>query len=254
MEKDKFRVGQVFISNTSPDDTQKKLTQYALEGIGGYVCVSNVRMVRYAGQHPEYAQLMKAALMCLPDGTPLMWCGKLWGLNVSCTNGPATFKSMLCKGDNGLKHYLLGDTQDVLNEIISLNEKKYHAKIVGAEALPFTTVENFDYEHIAERIEASGANIIWTAMRAPKQDQFDKILCGFLPNVPSIGVGRAFRMLTGEVKEAPRWAQKIGVTGIFTRKISLWKTLLWYFESFFFVVGYCSLILWRRFCGRKSYE
>lgn len=254
MNNERYRVGKVFISATNPYDAEKKITESAIGGVGGYVCVSNVRMIRYAGKHPEYANLMKEALMCLPDGTPLTWCGKLWGLKVACTNGPATFKAMLSKGDSGLKHYLLGDTQDVLDQIMALNEKEYHARIVGAESLPFTSVDKFDYKHIAKRIKESGANIIWTAMRAPKQDEFDKILSGYLPNVPSVGVGRAFRMLTGEVREAPVWAQKMGVTGVFTRKLSLGKTLAWYFESFFFVFGYCVQILWRRMMGRACDE
>lgn len=254
MEKMKYRVGKIFISNTTPKDTIEKLTHFALNGQGGYICVSNVRMVRHAGKHPEYAQLMREALMCLPDGTPLMWCGKLWGLDVACTNGPATFKSMLGLGNNGLKHYLLGDTQEILDQIQALNDKEYHAKIVGAEALPFTTVENFDYEHIAERVKESGANVIWTAMRAPKQDEFDKILSTYLSSIPSVGVGRAFRLLIGEVQQAPKWAQKLGIAGIFTRKTSLWKAISWYFESFFFLAGYCTQILWRRLIGRKCDE
>lgn len=254
MSKERFRVGSVFISNTTSEDAHEKLMQYALTGHGGYVCVSNIRMVRYAGNHPDYVKLMNEALMCLPDGTPLMWCGRLWGLNVSCVNGPATYKEILSKGDNGLRHYLLGDTQTVLDQILAINEKEFHAQIVGAEALPFTTVEKFDYEHIAERVKASGANIVWTAMRAPKQDEFNKTLSGYLPNVVSVGVGRAFRMLTGEVRQAPKWAQKIGITGIFTRKLNFWKTLCWYFESTFFVAGYFMRILWSRMIGRACDE
>lgn len=254
MRKEKYRVGKIFMSNTTPKDTINKLSQYALSGKGGYICVSNVRMVRYAGKNPEYAQLMRDSLMCLPDGTPLMWCGKLWGLNVACTNGPATFKAMLSLGDNGLKHYLLGDTQDVLDQIRAQNDKEYHAQIVGAEALPFTTIENFDYEHISARIRESGANIIWTAMRAPKQDEFDRILSTYLPEVPSVGVGRAFRLLIGEVQQAPVWAQKMGIAGIFTRKTSLWKAISWYFESFFFLAGYCSQIMWWKLTGRACDE
>ena len=252
--KDKYRIGKVHISITNPSNAIARITENAVNKIGGYVCVSNLRMVRYAGNHPEYQKLMRESFMNLPDGTPLMWCGRLWGLNVECTNGPATFKSMLKRGDEGLRHYLLGDTQDVLDRIIELNDKEYHAKIVGAEALPFASVENFDYENIANRVKASGANIVWTAMRAPKQDEFNKILNTYLPNVICVGVGRAFRMLTGEVKQAPRWAQKFGITGIFTRKKSLFKTFLWYFESFFYLIGYFTQILWGKMSGKKYYE
>ena len=252
--KDKYRIGKVHISVTDPENAITRIIEAAYNKRGGYICVSNLRMVRYAGGHPDYQKLMDESLMNLPDGTPLVWCGRLWGLNVECTNGPATFKSLLSQGNNGLKHYLLGDTQDVLDQILALNDKSYNARIVGAEALPFTTVENFDYENISKRVKEAGANIVWTAMRAPKQDEFNRILCGYLPDVVSVGVGRAFRMLTGEVKQAPRWAQKMGITGIFTRKISLLKTLLWYFESFFYLVGYCIQIFWSKLMGKKYYE
>lgn len=46
--KDFYRIGRVRISATNQQDTQKKLTENAINGNGGYVCVSNMRMVRYA--------------------------------------------------------------------------------------------------------------------------------------------------------------------------------------------------------------
>ena len=255
VEKDKFRVGNVFISNTTPNEAHQKITQFALQGQGGYICVSNIRMVRYAGKHSDYKRLMDESLMNLPDGTPLTWCGKLWGLKkITCTNGPALFKSMLATGDKNLKHYLLGDTQDILSKIISINEKLYHANLAGVEELPFTSVENFDYKNIANRITASGCNIVWTAMRAPKQDEFNRILSSYLPNIPFVGVGRAFRIFTGEVRQAPHWAEKMGISGIFNRRKSLAVTYIWYFESSLFMVSYFIRILWRRLTGRKCNE
>ncbi len=255
VEKEKFRVGNVFISNTTPSDAHKKITQFAFKRQGGYVCVSNIRMVRYAGMHPEYKKLMDESLMNLPDGTPLTWCGKLWGLKkITCTNGPSLFKSMLAYGDRNVKHYLLGDTQDILSKIMSINDNLYHANIVGAEELPFTTVENFDYKNIAKRITESGCNIVWTAMRAPKQDEFNRVLCSYLSDIPCIGVGRAFRMLTGEVRQAPHWAQKMGITGIFNRRKSLVVTLTWYFKSSFVLASYLIRIMWRRATGRRCDE
>ena len=255
MSKERYRIGKVKISVTNPKDAKERITQAALGGNGGYVCVSNLRMIRYAGEHLDYADLMGASLMNFPDGKPLMWCARLWGLkNVETTNGPAFFKEMLSNGSKSLKHYLLGDTQDVLDMILEKNNKEYHASIVGAEALPFAAVDEFDYKGISERIKASGANVVWTAMRAPKQDQFNQRLYSLLPNVVSLGVGRAFRLLIGEVKDAPGWAHKAGIAGIFTRKASLWKAVRWYIESFFYLFGYCIQILWFKIVGRKYNE
>ena len=255
MNKDRYKIGKVYITATNPKDAKERITEAALSGRGGYVCVSNLRMIRYAGGHPDYANLMGDSLMNFPDGKPLMWCARLWGLkNVKTTNGPAFFKEMLSNGSKSLKHYLLGDTQDVLDMILEKNNSEYHANIVGAEALPFAAVDEFDYKGISERIKASGANVVWTAMRAPKQDQFNQRLYSLLPNVVSLGVGRAFRLLIGEVKDAPGWAHKAGVAGIFTRKVSLWEAIRWYIESFFYLAGYCTQILWRKMTGRECDE
>ena len=255
MDSERYRIGSIHISATNPRDAKEKITSYALKGVGGYVCVSNLRMIRYAGENKDYAKLMEGSLMNFPDGKPLKWCARLWGLNkVETTNGPAFFKTMLSDGDKQLKHYLLGDTQDILDRIMEKNDKELHANIVGAEALPFADIDEFDYEGIAKRVKESGANIVWTAMRAPKQDEFNKRLYTLLPNVVSLGVGRAFRLLVGEVKDAPGWAHKAGVAGIFTRKTSLWNALKWYFESSFYLVGYFMQICCLRLNGRKCYE
>lgn len=251
----KFRIGKIHISNTNPSNAIEAITKAALAGKGGYICVSNMRMIRFAGKDKEYRELMDESFMNLPDGAPLTWLGKLWGLKeVTCTNGPALFKRMLAESSPNCKHYLLGDTEDVIADILKLNQNKYHANIVGAEALPFCNVEEFDYEGITKRLNESEANIVWTAMRAPKQDQFDKILCQHTDKVVAIGVGRAFRLLTGSVQDAPKWAQKIGIAGIFTRKVSLGQAILWYLETFFFLSAYAVQIMFRKLIGNKCYD
>lgn len=254
-QQDFFRIGSTKISVTNPKETINKITDAVVTGKSGYICVSNMRMIRFAGKDYQYKKLMDGSFMNLPDGTPLTWLGKMWGLkNIECTNGPALFMSMLSEANPKCKHYLLGDTEDVIADILRLNNEQYHANIVGAEALPFCAVEEFDYNGIAKRLEGSGANIVWTAMRAPKQDQFDQILCTHTNKVVAIGVGRAFRLLTGSVQGAPKWAQKMGIAGLFTRKVSLGSALWWYLETFFFLGAYVVQIMFRRLTGKKYYE
>ena len=100
MDQTKFSVGKTYISRTNPKDTIDKITHAAIDGTGGYICVSNFRTVLLAGKDTEYRQLMRDSFMNWPDGTPLSWCGKAWGLkDVSFTNGPATFKKVMASGD-----------------------------------------------------------------------------------------------------------------------------------------------------------
>lgn len=253
MDTNKYRIGNVYISNTNISNAVEFITDSALSRRGGYICVTNMRMIRYAGKHPEYSQLMNHSLMNLPDGTPLVWCGKLYGCKeIGKTCGPELFDTMMKNGDKRIKHYLLGDTQDVLDAIVEKYTKGYGTNIVGVMSLPFTEVDNFNYEEISARIFKSNANIIWIAMTAPKQDEFSKRLYSFLPNAVSIGVGRAFRLSIGAVKKSPKWAVKMGIGGFFMRRRKWYQTGWWYFETSFFLLYYVLQILIRKLIKQKQ--
>lgn len=254
-ETQRFRIGKIHISKTNPMDTQQRLTEAALNGEGGYVCVTNLRMINYAGKHPDYIDIMENSFMNLPDGTPLTWLGKAWGLeNISVTNGPSTFVGMLTNGDKRLRHFLIGDTEDVLMEIKIKFGGVEGANIVGAFSPPFKDVKDFDYKRIAKIVKESGANIIWTAMTAPKQDEFNAILLQYLPNVLSIGVGRAFRLSIGEIKQSPNWARKMGIGGFFMRRRKWYQTGWWYFKNTFKLTEYFVQIKYWQLKGNKFYE
>lgn len=252
MDKTKFRIGKTFISRTSPEDAIRRVTEAAVAGKGGYICVSNMRMIEYASEHPDYNELMKGSFMNWPDGRPLSWCGRLWGLgDVECTSGPSTFRRMMTEADPRLKHFLLGDTQDVLDEIVRTYPD---APIAGVCSLPFAEVDDFNYEEISRMVSESGANVIWTAMTAPKQDVFDQRLLTWLPHTVLIGVGRAFRLSVGRVKDAPEWAKKSGIGGFFIGKSSKPRLAWWYCKKTATLLGYYLSILGRRIAGKQYYE
>ncbi|MDO4196650.1 MAG: WecB/TagA/CpsF family glycosyltransferase [Prevotellaceae bacterium] len=71
--------------------------------------------------------------------------------------------------------------------------------------LPFLRVEEFDYPAIAKMIEDDGADIIWMALGAPKQEQFMARLNPYLKRGVQIAVGEAFKFYSGTgEKYAPR--------------------------------------------------
>lgn len=250
---EKYRIGKIHISNTKPEDARQKIQVAALAGEKAYICVSNMRMVRFANKNSEYRQVMKDSMMNLPDGTPLEWLGKLWGLHdVKCTNGPSLFNTMLQNNDNGLKHFLLGDTEDTLKTLVNKYTKKHNANIVGTYSPPFMNVEDFDYPMIADLIKRSGASIVWVAMRAPKQDLFGKRMMNYIDKGVFVGVGRAFRFATGEfVLPEGKLISKLGLTGFVSRRQSFWKTSKFYIESIFYLLFYCLQIIFWRLMGKK---
>lgn len=244
MKDKRFRVGKTCISATSLDDCASKIAQIINEGGKGYICVSNMRTVAYANANEEYNSLMKLSLMNTPDGMPLVWLARCWGLeDVHRTMGPVLFDRMLQDTHSGLKHFLLGDTNETLRGICV----KYPlANIVGTYSPPFCEVDEFDYKGIARIIESSGADIVWVSLRSPKQDIFGSRLVRFLDNKICIGVGAAFRFGLGSIRQPPKIIQKLGLTGLLWRKWNL-NFLKFYVLNSFNLAKWTLDIFWARF-------
>lgn len=252
---DKYRIGKVFISRTTPDDALSRIRQAAVEGRNDYICISNVRTVAYANRkgNEAYRDLMNNAFMCTPDGMPLVWMARLWGLkDVQRTVGPDLFVKMIEDDANGCRHFLLGDT----DETLSAMEQKYSGtakNIVGKFSPPFCDLEDYDYKSIASMINSSGANVVWISMRAPKQDFFAVRLLPYLDKKLCIGVGAAFRFSLGTIKHPPKIFKKLGLTGLFWRKNKV-RLLKWY------VKHSCNIFVWSvniisaRLWGKKYNE
>jgi len=235
-----YRIGKTHISVTNPKNAQSRIEEAALSGNGGYVCVSNMRTVVYANKHNDYRVVMDNAFMCLPDGTPLVWMAKLWGLgNVQRTTGPDLFLSMLGTPENGIRHFLLGDTEETLS---ALKSKYSQSLIVGTYSPAFCEVDEFDYEDIAQRIFDI---FYYFALRAPKQDFFAARLFEYLPDKVLIGVGAAFRFALGEIKHPSKMVQKMGLTGLLWRKMSI-KNFITYVHFFVMLSIFIVEILFRR--------
>ena len=219
MNQERYRIGKVYISATNPEEAEGKITNAALNGVNGYICVSNVRTVYMANHDKDYCELMNNAFMCTPDGMPLTWMARLWGRkDVKRTDGPDLFVSMLTKPESGVKHFLLGDTDETL---AAVNEKYPMANIVGTYSPPFLPLEEYDLQSIADMINESGANVVWLSLRSPKQDYLAQRLQPLLHGKLCIGVGAAFRFALGEYKHPNKTVQKLGLTGFFWRKIGI---------------------------------
>lgn len=70
-------------------------------------------------------------------------------------------------------------------------------------------MDDFDYRDIAKRVNKDGADIVWVALGAPKQEIFMSKLKPYLQKGVMIAVGAAFKFYSGlEEKRAPEWVVK----------------------------------------------
>jgi len=257
MSAEYYYIGRVPIAITSIDKTIALIHDTIVSGGKGYVCVSNMRTTTLANKDDEYCRVMENSLLNVPDGTPLVWCGKWWGIkDVEQVCGPHLFSSMLKDKEHGFRHYFLGDTEDTLTDLKTKTEKIDGAIVAGSYSPPFKPLEEYDLKSLAKAINDSGANVVWTSLRAPKQDYLGQMLMPLLNNgIVVVGVGAAFRAYLGEYKTPDGVLQKMGLGGLgMMRNTTVWKELKWYTKHTYALIKYFFGITGLRMKGKKYDE
>lgn len=255
---DFFRVGRVRISVTDEDRAINTIKKAIHKKQKGYVCVSTLRTVVVANKDDRYQEVMEHSLLNTPDGTPLVWCGHWWGLKeVQRACGPHIFPRMLKDKDPELKHFFFGDTEDTLEALTKKVKDEFGTNVVGTYSPPFKPLEEYDIEGMAKMINESGATVVWTALRAPKQDILDSMITTYLNDgIVMIGVGAAFRSVLGQHKQPDGFLQKIGLAGLkFKREgVSTMNRIKWYWKHTGHLISYFFSIFSKRLSGKKYYE
>ena len=198
----------------------------------GYVCAANVHVVMEAQDSAEFKQLLNSSLMTVPDGRPLVWLGRLWGVrSISQVGGPEMLDE-LCdlSRRKGYTHYFYGGAPGVAEQLREIMIARYPGlRVVGAYSPPFRQLTSDEERQLSGSFASLKPDITWIGLGAPKQEKFMANYLDLLDTTVMIGVGAAFDMNTGRIKDAPRWAKKCGAAWLF-RLVQdpqrLWKRYL----------------------------
>lgn len=229
------------ISAVNLEAAAESLERWCLDKVGRFVCVCSVHGVILAQDDPHLRRLFYDAAMVVPDGMPLVWVGKLAGYDVERTCGPDLMEIVFGRSaKTGVKHFLYGGKEGVAETLKCALERKFPGvSIVGLETPPFRPLAPAEIESLAQRIQESGADVVWIGLSTPKQE----ILMGALAKMVSttlIGVGAAFDVHAGLTTRAPRWLQSIGLEWsfrLFSEPRRLWRRYLSIVPRFIWLVA-----------------
>lgn len=183
----------------------------------GYVIAANVHVIMTAYWSAAYRQVVNQAAIVTPDGMPLV-LGLRWLGNGTQTRvyGPDLMLAWCDRAaQTGLPIYLYGSSWDTLNRLMLRLQRDFPALIVaGMHAPTFGELSEEEFQADCDRINASGAAVVFVALGCPKQERWMARSQGQLHAV-AIGVGAAFRFHTGEVSQAPRWMMRSGLEWLY---------------------------------------
>ncbi len=205
------------INVTNMDDTIAYLTDNLEELKGDYICVSNVHTTVMAYRDKAYRRVQNSAAMALPDGQPLSIVSRRRGFfEARRVPGPDLMPAILdLSQETGYRHYFYGSTDATLTALRAALLRRYpKLQIAGMYSPPFRELTKEEDEEIVRRINDSGADFVWVALGAPKQEWW---MYEHRHRVKAVmlGVGAAFDFTAGTVKRAPMWMQRLCLEWVF---------------------------------------
>lgn len=211
MEKKKiFGIG---VSIASYQAFIDQVMQLAQNRQSSYTCVANVHMLVEAFRKPLFAKVVKDAEIVTPDGIPLTWSLKLInGVSQPRVAGMDLLPDLLqrCMLEQ-LPVYFYGGTEEMLAQTsFYLSQNFRSLKIAGTYSPPFRSLTLEEEADIVQKINASGAHLIFVVLGCPKQEMWMAAMKGKI-NATMIGIGGALPVLIGMQKRAPLWMQQIGL-------------------------------------------
>jgi N-acetylglucosaminyldiphosphoundecaprenol N-acetyl-beta-D-mannosaminyltransferase len=212
---DLFGVG---VSLTDYDEATATILHAARQGQGGVVsCHAVHALITAAGDSSLRAKVNTFELVC-PDGQPVRWAmNVLRGAHLSDRVYGPDLMLRLCRGaaDAGIAIYLYGGTPFVVKRLeANLRHLCPKLKIAGREAPPFRSLIPEEDGAMVERINRSGAGLMFIGLGCPKQDLFGYEHRHLLGAV-QVCVGAAFDFHAGVKKMAPSWMQRHGLEWLY---------------------------------------
>lgn len=180
----------------------------------------------------QYRYKLNAFDVVAPDGQPVRWAlNKLHRANLTDrVYGPEIMMRVCgrCAAE-GVSIYLYGASGSTLTALRRTLLERHPTLVIAAmESPPFRPLSDEENQAAVDRINASGAGIVFIGLGVPRQDEFAYRNRRLIRPV-QLCVGAAFDFHAGNKKMAPAWMQKRGLEWAFrlySEPGRLWKRYL----------------------------
>ncbi|MEE9405218.1 MAG: WecB/TagA/CpsF family glycosyltransferase [Algisphaera sp.] len=222
----------VDVSLAEPNEVVDQVMQWVHAGKPAIADFMSVHSLIVAVRDKAHGTRMNDFDLVACDGQPMRWAMNRFHKAdlAERTYGPTAMLNVCkrCAAEDA-SIYLYGGTDDVLAKLKeNLTRTIPNLQIAGAESPPFRALSDDEKAEAVQRINDSGAKVVFLGIGCPKQEIFAHEQKDTIQAV-QMCVGAAFNFHAGAVSQAPAWMQARGLEW-FYRLIKeprrLWKRYL----------------------------
>ena len=230
------------IAAVNIDEAAAQIEEWIRSGQKMYVTVTGVHGIMESQYEKQVKRIHQSAGMCVPDGMPTVWVGRLYGYRgMDRVYGPDLMLEMMKRSlTKGYTHFFYGGKKGVPELLRNRLLAKFPGlKVVGVLSPPFRPMSAEEEIEFHGLVQALSPDVIWVGLSTPKQERWMGAHVGKLNTRVMIGVGAAFDFHAGLVRQAPRWMQRISLEWMFrllTEPGRLWRRYLFNNPKFIWMI------------------
>ena len=194
-------------------DALDRIFHWASRNDSRIVCACDAHSIAHALRNPGHAETIAFADMVVPDGAPVAWVLRRKGhRDQGRISGPDLMWECCRRASQDATPLLLyGSTPSTLLRLEQRLRAAFPAiNVVESISPPFSELSAEEDAAMVDRINSSGARIVWVGLGCPRQEAWLRShknrICAVM-----IGVGAALDFHAGVVKRAPSWMQRHGL-------------------------------------------
>ena len=202
---------------TSYSDAAARVLTWAARAESRYVCISSVHVTMESYDSTDYRAIVNSADLVTPDGMPLVWGLRLFGVAEATRVRGATLMVHVLERAAAARVAIgfYGATPKDLARLVDVCKRRFPGLDVAyAYSLPFRALTAEEDARVLREINGSKARILFIGLGCPKQERWMGSHKGSV-NAVMLGVGAAFDFLAGLKPEAPQWMQNAGLEWLF---------------------------------------
>jgi N-acetylglucosaminyldiphosphoundecaprenol N-acetyl-beta-D-mannosaminyltransferase len=199
-------------------------------GSGHCVAVTGMHGLTEARRDEQFRQILNSTDLVVPDGMPLVWLGRWHNFALRRrVYGPELMQEFCKKTASRYRHFFYGGNPGVAEELARSLRNRYGIVVAGTYTPPFRPLTEAEEKELAAKIDETGPDVLWVGLGTPKQERWMSDHQQKLRVPVMLGVGAAFDLISGRLRQAPEWMRENGLEWLFRLIVEprrLWKRYL----------------------------
>jgi len=216
-------------------------------------------LVNTRHRQPQLRDIINNAPLVVADGAPLVLLSRIFPprLPERVAGSDLIYDIAAAAARDGLRLYFLGGTEESTTEAMAVLQRLNPELQIAGHDCPMVALNPSQDDlateaEICRRIREAQTDILLVGFGNPKQELFVHRNAVNLSGMATIGLGGTFNFLSGRVRRAPKWIQRLGMEWLYRIIQEPRRLFLRYFTDAFFLAGYALAEPFRRMREGKS--